>query len=117
MINPKHDNLVRKKGAAAIMINDSAAVQQYRDDFMSSAKENGLTEMETEFLLGNMHRWGKDYRRAADHYRRAYELDKEDRASLTWLVYSQLRGDINIEECLKISELELEQDPESIVFR
>jgi len=115
-INPKNDVLVRRKGAAAILMNDSAAVQRFREDFRSLAKENGYSEAFTEFLLGNMHRWGKDYRRAADHYRSAYELNKEDQYNV-WLVYSQLRGDINIEECLKISELELEQNPESISYR
>jgi tetratricopeptide (TPR) repeat protein len=116
-INPKNEQLVRRKGAAALLMGDSADVQQSRVDFMSLAKEQGISEAFTEFLLGNMHRWGKDYRQAADHYRKAYELDKEDRNSLIWLIYSQLRGDLNIEECLKLSEYGLSQNPESLSFR
>jgi tetratricopeptide (TPR) repeat protein len=116
-INPENEQLVRRKGAAALLMGDSADVQQYRVDFMSLAKEQGFSEAFTEFLLGNMHRWGKDYGQAAEHYRKAYELDKEDVINLLWLIYSQLRGDINIEECLRLSEQGLEQYPENDGFR
>ena len=112
-INPENDQLVRRKGAAAIMMKDSAAVQRYREEFISLAKQNGHTEAFAEFLLGNMHRWGKDYVNAADHYRRAYELDKEYREPLILLIQAQLSGDFNIEESLELSEYGLEQDPEN----
>jgi tetratricopeptide (TPR) repeat protein len=114
--NHKNDILVRRKGAAAIMMNDSAAVQRYKEDFRSHAKEFGEKEALTEHKTGHMYLWGKDTLGAVEYFRRAFEMDRERLNSLTFMVYCQLKCNMNFEECLKHSEYLLEQDPEYFGF-
>ena len=43
-------------------------------------------------------------------------MDRDRESGLIWLIYCQLRGNINIEECLALSEYGLEQNPENVGF-
>ncbi len=43
-------------------------------------------------------------------------MDNERLGSLRLLIYCQLRSNMNFEECLRLSEYGLEQDPEDLRF-
>ena len=63
-----------------------------------------------------MHLWAKDTLTAGKHFRLAYESDSEDYKSLLWLIACQERSNINMEECLSLSEIGLENQPEMVAF-
>lgn len=113
IINPKNELLIIRKGTAAIMMGDSAYLQRCSENLRSLVIEKGYSEWEIELKIGDMHRLANDYRGAVDLYRRSYELNKEDLRSLFRMVYCQLKSDMNIEECLRLSEYLLEKEPEN----
>ena len=71
---------------------------------------------EVEHFFGWMHYWAKDTLTAGKHFRLAYESDSEDYKSLIWLIACQEKSNINIEECLSLSEIGLENQPEMVAF-
>ncbi|MFO7934629.1 MAG: hypothetical protein R6U78_11170 [Bacteroidales bacterium] len=111
-INPKDGWLVLAKGAARIMMNDTAAVQRIKEEARSLALEYyGATEADNEHYMGEMHCWAKDTTGAVDYFRRAYEMGRFN--SLFILIKCQLQSNMNIDECLRLSEYYIEQRPES----
>ena len=111
-INPKDGWLVLAKGAARIMMNDSAAVQQIKEEARSLVLDYyGATEADNEHYIGEMHCWAKDTIGAVEYFRRAYDMGRLN--SLYMLIISQLQSNMNIDECLRLSEHYIEQRPES----
>ena len=94
------------------MLSDSAAIHQYKEEIRAFAKKIGRGEPFAKHAIGNMYCWAKDSVSAADYYRRAYEIDSERFGSLFMLIECQLRSNINIEECLRLSEFVLEKQPD-----
>ena len=111
-INPKNGWLVLAKGAAGIMMHDTAAIQRYKEEVRSLAIEYyGVTEAYTEHIMGEMHCWAKDTIGAVGYFRKAYDMGRFN--SLFMLIRCQLESNMNIDECLRLSEHYIEQRPES----
>lgn len=110
-INSQDGWLVLARGAARIMMNDSAAVRRIKEELRNLAEYYGATEADNEHYTGQMHCWAKDTIGAVDYFRRAYEMGRFN--SLYMLIRCQLQINMNIDECLRLSEHYIEQRPES----
>jgi len=116
-VNPEDDWLNLAKGAAAIMMNDTASMYRYNETIRKRVKEYYLlSDAFAEHSIGLMHCWAKDTIGAIDYFKRAFEMDRERLNSLSMLIQCQLKSNINPDECLKLSEYGLEQNPESVGF-
>ena len=115
-VNPENRWLVLAKGAKSIMLDDTAAIEQYKKELREIIEKENAGKGEVEHFFGRMHLWAKDSLTAGKHFRLAYESDSEDYKSLLWLIACQERSNINIEECLSLSEIGLENQPESGPF-
>jgi len=111
-VNPENGWLELAKGAKSIMLNDSVAIPHYKEEIRAIARKYNFGEPWAQHYIGEMHCWAKDSLHAADYFRRAYELDRERFGSLGMLIECQLRSNIKIEECLRLSEYGLEKRPE-----
>ena len=90
--------------------------EQYKDEIHAIANKNGQGEPWAQHSIGTMYCWAKDSLSAADYFRKAYEMDGERFWSLYMLIDCQLKSNMNIEECLRLSEIGLIKKPESRTF-
>jgi TolB-like protein len=115
-VNPENRWLILAKGAKSIMLDDTEAIEQYKKELSEIIEKENAGKGEVEHFFGWMHLWAKDTLTAGKHFRLAYESDSEDYKSLIRLIVCQVRSNINIEECLSLSEIGLENQPESGPF-
>jgi TolB-like protein len=117
-VNPESGGLLVVQGAKSIMLKDSAKIQHYQDELRDWVKENYIeVDANSEFAIGIMYCWAKDSVSAINYFRKAYDLNSKDLENVYFLLICQLRTNMNIEECLRLSEIGLEKQPESLRFK
>ncbi len=116
-INPLNQWLHLAKGASLVMLNDTVKTDAYIKYLRTLAKVNGFTESYLQRGLGIMYCWGKDSLTAALHYMKAFEMDPTMVGSLNMYIRCQLTCNVNLHECLQLTDYGLELNPDALNFR
>lgn len=95
------------------MMKDSTTFVRCKKELEDIMAQPGIREGFPENYIGGMYWWGKDSIHTVDYFRKAYERGYH---SPEHLISAQLDYNINIEECLRLSEYALEEQPGSAVF-
>ncbi len=111
-VDPENAWLMVYKGSSYVMLGDSTGVNNSISEIKSFIKKNKYSESTESYALGTMYLSAKDTTMAEKYYRKAYMLDPENRNRKANLAGVLIRGDINIEEGLKLCEEVLVKYPD-----
>jgi len=112
MINPDNGWLKVLEGSSYSMVGDTVATRNKISEINSIMDEYSMSEADNETVLGNMYYYAKDTVRMVEHYRKAYNLEPENRTRLSDLVWALIRYNIDIEEGLEICQKVLDENPD-----
>jgi TolB-like protein len=115
-INPNNDWLNVYQGSSNVMLGDTIAAEKSISEIRSKVRKLNYPESIEEFAIGYMYLSAKDTITAEEHYRKAYNLDPENRDRISNLLWVLVRSGINIEECLELSQKGLKKNPEDTYF-
>jgi tetratricopeptide (TPR) repeat protein len=110
-VDPENAWLMVYKGSSYVMMGDSTAVNNSIMEIRSIVKKYNFSESTEAYALGTMYLSAKDTSMAEKYYRKAYVLDPENRNRKANLAGVLIRGNINIEEGLKMCEEVLAEYP------
>jgi len=112
-INPENLWMPLYKGSSYAMLGDTIAADKSICEIRSLVKKYNYPKSVEEYGIGYMYICAKDTIRAEEHFRKAYNLDPENRDMIFNLIWVLIRSGINVEEGLELSQKSLKKYPDN----
>jgi len=111
-INPDNGWLIYYRAVCAVSRGDSIAAEMAIKNAIASMKKYNYSESIIEHVLGSIYYDARDSIKAEEHYRNAYNLEKNNPWRNYFLAMVLINFNINVDEGMKLVQYALEIEPD-----